>query len=129
MRNQSPLAASLFQIMSCINRLNIPHECLEKSGLQGSEDKIVLTEAIGKFHNLSLVTITVAGSGIADARARTHAIHALVHIAIGVFQEIDERSHSLKTAARMLVKILPMVNFDNWNLWRISILSPCQYPM
>lgn len=75
-QEQSPLAGSLLQMMSCVDRLNIPHEFLVKSGPNGSDDEITLAEAVGKLHNFSLINITT--SQTTNTPTRTYELHSLV---------------------------------------------------
>jgi hypothetical protein len=119
-QEQSPLAGSLLQMMSCVDRLNIRHEFLAKSGLDRSDDEITLAEAIGKLHNFSLINITT--SQTTDTPTRTYEPHSLVHLAIDCYQDIEERTALLLQTAKALARILPNDCREN------SKIYPIYYP-
>ncbi|KAI5799559.1 hypothetical protein FPQ18DRAFT_97124 [Pyronema domesticum] len=71
--------------MSSIDRLNIPHDLLAKNGLDGSDDKIGLAEAIAKLHSFSLVNLLPPDVKI--NRDRSYNIHRLIHLAMQCYFE------------------------------------------
>ncbi|KAI5813334.1 hypothetical protein BZA77DRAFT_121893, partial [Pyronema omphalodes] len=118
-QTQSPLAASLLKLMGSINRLNIPHDLLKKSGFDGSNDEVDLAEAIGKLHNFSLISMTTPG--VADVQTgKAYEIHSLVNLALECYQGVKERAVTAARVASILAEILPADGkFENWKAWRV----------
>lgn len=118
-QEQSSLAASLLKLMGSVDRLNIPHELLAKSGLDGSEDEVSLAEAIGKLHNFSLINLTM--QDVTDIQSgKAYELHSLVHLAIEYSQGIEGRATTLAGVAKMLTEILPADGeFEDWKAWRV----------
>ncbi|KAF8541724.1 hypothetical protein BDD12DRAFT_790429 [Trichophaea hybrida] len=115
-QEQSPLAGNLLKLMACVDRQGIPHDLLARSGLEGSDDEVTLSEALSKLANFSL--LTHAGSG----NHSTYEIHSLVHLSIEAFLSLQgEMEASIKQTAELLVGILPNGDSENWPVWRIYL--------
>ena len=111
-RERSPLSGSLLKLIACIDRQNIPHELLARSGLKGADDEITLREAISRLLNFSLLTTVENGSA--------YEIHSLVQVSIAaVLMQEQEMGTVLEQAVQTFARALPNGSFENWSLWRV----------
>lgn len=74
---QSPMAADFLRLIAFFDRNGIQKELLMSSGLEGVDNPVRFTKAIGKLLSFSLMTKSVDG--------QMYQVHRLVHMSIEAF--------------------------------------------
>jgi len=78
---QSPMAADFLRLIAFFDRNGIQKELLMSSGLEGVDNPVRFTKAIGKLLSFSLMTRGADGN--------TYQVHRLVHMSIEVYFSED----------------------------------------
>ncbi|KAI5788603.1 hypothetical protein FPQ18DRAFT_262075 [Pyronema domesticum] len=116
LRQQSKLADSFLQFMACIDRKAIPRDLLLKIRLDGVGDEFLISEALDKLVNFSILQ----NAKIDFGSGHGYEIHSLVHLAMQTYLE-SEMDTALNKASTLLANTLPDSKYENWVEWRVYL--------
>ncbi|KAI5791509.1 P-loop containing nucleoside triphosphate hydrolase protein [Pyronema domesticum] len=116
LRQQSKLADSFLQFMACIDRKAIPRDLLLKIRLDGVEDEFLISEALDKLVNFSILQ----NAKIDFGSGHGYEIDSLVHLAMQTYLE-SEMDTALNKASTLLANTLPDSKYENWVEWRVYL--------
>ncbi|KAI5788600.1 hypothetical protein FPQ18DRAFT_262130 [Pyronema domesticum] len=116
LRQQSKLADSFLQFMACIDRKAIPRDLFFKIRLDGVEDEFLISEALDKLVNFSILQ----NAKIDFGSGHGYEIHSLVHLAMQTYLE-SEMDTALNKASTLLANTLPYSEYENWVEWRVYL--------
>ncbi|KAI5783272.1 hypothetical protein FPQ18DRAFT_266860, partial [Pyronema domesticum] len=116
LRQQSKLADSFLQFMACIDRKAIPRDLLLKIRLDGVKDEFLISEALDKLFNFSILQ----NAKIDFGSGHGYEIHSLVHLAMQTYLE-SEMDTALNKASTLLASTLPNSEYENWVEWRVYL--------
>ncbi|KAI5816960.1 hypothetical protein BZA77DRAFT_46327 [Pyronema omphalodes] len=116
-QEQSKLADSFLRFMACIDRKAMPLDLLFDIHLDGIEDSFLISEALDKLVNFSILQHVNVDFG----SGKGYEIHALVHLAMRTYLESGGMDTALNTASTVLANTLPFPKHANWAKWRVYI--------
>jgi tetratricopeptide (TPR) repeat protein len=118
LQQQSKLADLFLRFMACIDRKVIPRDLLFEIKINGVEDELLLSEALDKLVNFSILQNAKVDFGC----GKGYEIHSLVHLAMQTYlQESNEMNHALTKTSTVLANTLPMSKYENWAAWRVYL--------
>ncbi|KAI5820051.1 hypothetical protein BZA77DRAFT_341707 [Pyronema omphalodes] len=110
-QEQSTLADSFLRFMACINRKAIPRDLLFQIHLDDVEDIFLISEALDKLVNFSILQHAKVDFGSGKA----YEIHSLVYLAMQTYLGSDEMGTALKKASEVLSNASPDYDFKSCN--------------
>ncbi|KAI5816684.1 hypothetical protein BZA77DRAFT_246297 [Pyronema omphalodes] len=113
-QQQSKLADSFLRFMACIDRKAIPRDLLTEIHLDGVEDRLLISEALDKLVNFSILQHAKVDFG----SGKGYEIHSLVHLAMQTYLTSGEMDTALNEASTVLANTLPNVEYESWAAWR-----------
>ncbi|KAI5820734.1 P-loop containing nucleoside triphosphate hydrolase protein [Pyronema omphalodes] len=116
-QEQSKLADSFLRFMACINRKAIPLDLLIKIHSDGIKDKQVISEALDRLVNFSILQRVNIDFGSGKA----YEIHSLVHLVLQTYLDSGEMDTALNEASIILAEISPDSGYENWAEWRVCL--------
>ncbi|KAI5816978.1 P-loop containing nucleoside triphosphate hydrolase protein [Pyronema omphalodes] len=116
-QEQSKLADSFLRFMACIDRKAIPRDLLLEIHLDDVEDDFLISEALDKLVNFSILQHSNVDFGSGEA----YEIHALVHLAMQTYLESREMDAALNDACTVLANTLPDPQYEAWTAWRVYL--------
>ncbi|KAI5785472.1 hypothetical protein FPQ18DRAFT_87842 [Pyronema domesticum] len=117
LHQQSKLADSFLRFMACIDRKAIPRDLLFKIRLDGVEDEFLISEALDKLVNFSILQ----HAKVDFECGKGYEIHSLVHLAMQTYLESGEMDTALNKASIILANTLPSAEYENWAEWRVCL--------
>ncbi|CCX07754.1 Similar to Pc13g00620 [Penicillium chrysogenum Wisconsin 54-1255]; acc. no. XP_002558510 [Pyronema omphalodes CBS 100304] len=117
LQQQSKLADSFLQFMACINRKAIPRDLLFEIKIDGVEDELLISEALEKLVNFSILQNAKIDFGSGQA----YEIHSLVHLAMQTYLESNKMDNALAKASTVLANTLPDPEYKYWTRWRVYL--------
>jgi hypothetical protein len=118
LQKQSRLADSFLQFMACIDRKAIPRDLLFELEIDGVEDELLISEALDKLVNFSILQNTKIDFGSGQG----YEIHSLIHLAMmQTYLESGDRHNTLAKASIVLANTLPDPEYENRAEWRVYL--------
>ncbi|KAI5792391.1 hypothetical protein FPQ18DRAFT_409239 [Pyronema domesticum] len=110
---QSPLAAVILRMISCVDSQGVPHELL--ATLKGGPDEIILGEAIAKLRNFSLLQVKT------DENEKSYSVHSLVYLAIQYSLSPEAKAAAVLDAAENLTTVIyVLASYSTLYDWKIG---------
>lgn len=110
---QMPPAAELLRLIAFCDRQNIPQQLLTDSGVEGMDDSLKFSEAIGKLLRLALV------SEVKQEGTTFYELHRLVQLSIQAYLPIAHAQKGKAAALHAISRLFPEYEYKRRHIYAV----------